>query len=169
MAINDDLRNSLEIIKTNIIDQQTGKGIRLTGRSAASLMVTRSRSVKTGRFVAGASLVSIAYLVTNFAGSGVAPGTFPPFGRDSELFKWVRQRGIVSTDSRGRIQTTEQTTFLIARSINEKGTQIYQNPSLGIDLQRIVADEMPETLAAVGASASEAIIEDFNKQIIKIL
>ena len=166
MALNDSLRNGLERVKTRIIDQQSGLGIRLSGASASSLVVTRSRSVKTGRFTAGASLVSIAYLVTNFAGIGVSPGTFPPFGPGSKLFRWVRARGITTRDDRGRIQTAAQTTFLIARKINAEGTRINRGTSPGIDYNQIVNDELPELLDDVTGDITAGILEDFNKAIL---
>ena len=166
MALNDSLRNALERVKIGIIDQQAAFGIRLTGRSAASLVVTRSRSVRSGRFVAGASLVSIAYLVTNFAGIGVSKGTFPPFGTGSKLFNWVKARGISTTDANGRLMSTEQTTFLIARKINDSGTRINAGTAPGIDFNKIVAEEMPETLDDVARDVTTTILEDFNKAII---
>ena len=167
MAINDTLRQYLERVKIRITDDQSAKGIRLTGLSASSLTVTRSRSVKTGRFTAGASLVSIAYLVTNFAGVGVSAGVFPPFGPNSKLFKWVKARGITTTDQRGRIQTPEQTTFIIARAINEHGTQINRGTAPGIAFQKILRDELPETMEAITEDVTAAILEDFNKAILK--
>ena len=166
MGLNDSLRNSLERVKARIIDEQAARGIRLTGRSASSLTVARSRSVKSGRFVAGASLVSIAYLVTNFTGIGVNPGTFPPFGTGSKLFKWVQSRGISTTDANGRLMTTEQTTFLIARAINADGTRINKGTAPGIDFNKIIADEMAETLDDVAGDVTASILEDFNKAIL---
>lgn len=166
MALNDTLRASLERIKARIIEQQNALGIRLTGRSAASLVVERARSVKTGRFVAGASLVSVAYLVTNFKGIGVKAGTFPPFGTGSKLFNWVKSRGIKTTDKNGRLQTTEQTTFLIARIINAMGTNISRNRTPGIDFEKIINEELPATVDAVASDVTAGILKDFNKAIL---
>ena len=160
------LRQYLERVKTRIIDQQSGYGIRLTGLSANSIIVERARSVKTGRFVGGASLASIDYLLTNFKGIGVRPGVFPPFGTGSALYQWVKKRGISTRDGRGRIQTTEQTTFVIARAIFRRGTRIHQGTARGIEFQNIVSDELPETMDEITGEVTAGIIKDFNKAIL---
>lgn len=166
MAANDILRNYLERVKRRIIDEQSGLGIKLTGESARSLMVERTRSTKTGRFEAGATLSSVNYLVTNFDGVGVNPGVFPPFGKDSELFKWVQKRGIIATTKEGRILTQAQTTFLVARSIYQRGTNINRGAVPGIDFKQITADEMAQTSEELALNFGAEIIEDFNKAIL---
>ena len=165
MALNDDLRNSLERVKIRIIDDQAAKGIRLTGFSANSLEVTRARDVKTGRFNAGASLVSAGYLVTNFEGVGSQPNVPPSSKPGSPVYKWVQQRGLKITVG-GRIQTTAQAAFLIARSLSDQGSRIKRGTAQGIAIDRIVAEEMPETLADVGGTITAGIIEDLNKAIL---
>ena len=167
MAVNDELINYLNRVKVRIIDEQSAAGLRLTGFSANSIQVQRSRSIKSGRFVAGAALGSTAYLVTNFKGIGVKAGVFPPFGKGSSLEKWVRQRGITTTDKDGRIQTAAQTSFLVALSIFKRGTAIRRRSRRGIDYQAILKDELPPTLDEITQDVTADIIGDFNKAILK--
>lgn len=166
MAANDILRNYLERVKRRIIDEQSGLGIKLTGFSARSLMVERTRSSKSGRFEAGATLSSVNYLVTNFDGVGVGPGVFPPFGKESALFEWVKKRGIIATTKEGRILTQAQTTFLVARSIYLRGTDINRGAVPGIDFEQITADELPDTAQDLALLYGSEILEDFNKAIL---
>ena len=166
MAVNDILREYLERVKTQITQEQSALGIRLTGTSAGSLQIERARSTKTGRFVAGATLASVAYLVTNFAGIGVKAGTFPPFGIGSKLHRWVIQRGITTVDNTGRLQTPAQTTFLIARKIGASGSRIARGASPGVDFQSIIRDELPDTMDEITEDVTVGILEDFNKAIL---
>ena len=155
----------LRRVQNRIISEQSNLGIRLTGQSAGSLRVERVRSTKTGRFEAGAVLTSVAYLPTNFKDVGVSPGVFPPFGAGSKLNQWVINRGLTTTDKNGRLQSTEQTSFLVARKIHRAGTEIYSRG--GIDFAGIQADEMPETLDELATFNAAAIIEQWNKAILK--
>lgn len=166
MAKNDILRAYLSRVKDRIIESQANLGIRLTGFSANSIVIVRSRSVKTGRFVAGASLVSVDYLTTNFHGVGVNPGVFPPFGKASKLFNWVNARGFRIIDNDGRIMNSEQTSFLLALNIFRRGTKINRGVSPGIPFDQIIEDELPDTLDAIAKDESFSIIEKFNKAIL---
>lgn len=161
---NDILRGYLLRVKQRLIDEQSTKGIRLTGVSAGSLSVERVRSTKTGRFEAGAILTSIAYFPTNFHKVGVSPGVFPPFGPGSKLETWVIQRGLTTTDKDNRLQTPAQTSFLVARKIYAEGSEYFRRG--GIDFQQIQNDEMPETLDELAQFNAKAIIEQWNKAIL---
>ena len=152
-------------VRTRIKSEQQTGGIRLTGFSASSLQIERARSVKSGRFVAGASLSSVAYLTTNFEGVGVGPGVFPPFGVNSKIFRWTRQRGLTTTDARGRLQTPQQTAFLVAKKIFGEGTRINRGRG-GIPFEKIIKEELPETMTDIAQGAAFSILEDFNKAIL---
>ncbi len=164
MANNDILRTYLERVKTDIINEQRALGIRLTGASAESLTVARTRSGKSGQFEAGAVLTSIKYLPTNFKDIGVRPDVFPPFGEGSKLEQWVRRRGLTATDSDGRQLTTAQITFLVARKIHAQGTEIFK--SGGIDLAAITRDSLPETMSELAIFNASEIRETLNLAIV---
>ena len=164
MANNEILIEYLNRVKDDIINEQRALGIRLTGRSANSLRVERTRSGASGRFEAGASLTSLDYLPTNFKDIGVRPGVFPPFGPGSKLEQWVKRRGLKATDAEGRVLKSTQIAFLVARKIHARGTDIFNRG--GIDVAAITRNSLPETMEELAIFNASEIRDNLNLAII---
>ncbi len=164
MANNEILIKYLDRVKTDIINEQRALGLRLSGTSAESLTVARTRSATSGRFEAGAVLTSIKYLPTNFKGIGVKAGVFPPFQAGSKLEQWVKRRGLTASDNTGRELNSVQIAFLVARKIHAQGTEIFR--SGGVDLAAITRDSLPETMSELAIFNASEIRETLNLAIV---
>lgn len=119
MNISIQLTELLDGIRDAYIKDQSAKGIRSSGKSAASLhnVITPTSG----------SLVGAKYFYQQMFGR--KPGKFPPI---DDILDWIRSKGISPRDSK---TTERQLAFLFARKIAQSGTNIFQRKSEGLDVK----------------------------------
>jgi hypothetical protein len=111
----------LENIKSDLIQDQTKKGITASGKSAASLEV-RTFSDGSGGQLFGSS--SFFYQIF-----GRGPGGFPPI---ENIKQWILDKRITVEGS------INSFAYLIARKISLFGTAIFRGERKGIEFDKIV-------------------------------
>lgn len=151
------IRNFLEAVKRDMIKEQRNKGIPASGRSRDSLTITGSRT-------RGAVLEGVGYWSFLFSGQGTGPGSFPP---PLNMFKWIKQKGIKFIDfATGRFMSDKRAAFLAGQKIKREGTEIFKNPSKGVNIDTIInrhIDKMGEDLAT---DIQQKFIKEIDKVII---
>lgn len=121
MDISQSIGVLLDGVREAYIADQKAKGIRASGKSAASLRIEAKPLSGT---VYGAK-----YFVQQTVGR--KPGKFPPL---DDIISWIRAKRI---EPEGKT-TERQLAFLFARKIAQKGTDIYQGKRQGIDIDEQV-------------------------------
>lgn len=116
------IRKHLENLKEKIIFQMSSKGIDNTGAASASLEVKDNE------------LLGYDYIY--FIDKGRRPGRFPPV---NIIRDWVRSKLGISEE-----RENNSVAFLVGRKIANEGTNIYQNQSRGIELDRLVEETLNE-------------------------
>lgn len=122
------------------VEDQINKGIRASGKSAAS--IKKHPKSNSGK------LTGLHYFHQQMHGR--APGKFPPI---EAIMRWIEIKGIQPRDPKTSIKSLA---FLFARAIARKGTQIFQkkrpplDPGEGInklmlEFSRSVLDKMKKT------------------------
>ena len=144
-----------------MIAEQRGKGIANTGFSADSLRVEQQQRT-SGRFTAEWQLVGVGYWNFLFSGQGRKPGKGAPIRK---ILKWVRQRGIQFRDDRGRFMSFNRTAYLINRKIAMLGTEIFQTPSKGVNLEKIV----DRHISKLSSDVASSIVQEYEKELNKII
>lgn len=132
-------------VRLAYIEDQRGKDIRTTGRSAASF-----RGVTEPE---GGKLLATGYV--HFQKIGRKPGHWPPI---EDILQWIKDKGIQSDIPEKSLA------FLIARKIFRKGTDIFlgKRPALSIeekllearrefchDLGRLTAEELIKQVKSI--------------------
>jgi hypothetical protein len=146
-----------------MIIEQRSKGIANTGFSASSLRVVQSRTTASGRFISNFELVGIGYWNFLFSKKGRKPGKFAPVNK---IMQWVRQRRIQFRNlDTGKFLTTKQTAFLINKGIRDQGTRIFQTPSKGVNIERII----DRHLSNAGDELAKEIVQDYEERLNKII
>jgi len=156
MATSPAIRRFLLAVRDDMIKSQISKGIRLTGKSADSLIIKGSRKL-------GAVLEGIGYWNFLFGGQGRGPGRFPAFDR---MLQWVKDRRLQFRRPSGRFMSAKNTAFLVGRKIKELGTGIFQRPSKGVPLAKILKRHEPKLLDDFSTEIQQRYIKELNKVII---
>lgn len=119
------LSQLLDGVKKAYKQDQIDKGIRASGKSAKSI---RKASKATEGQLTGSK-----YFFEQKHGR--RPGKFPPI---SEILNWIRDKSITPREVGTSIKSLA---FIFARSIAQKGTQIYRGIRKGLDpqIQELVA------------------------------
>lgn len=116
----------------------------------------------TGHYASG-ELANTATYKINFAGSlfevvfnlqdywkYLENGTQPHFPPISAIEKWITVKHIIPTSNNGKVPSTRQLAFLIARGISEKGTKptkvLQQTIDSSDDLINMLIDELYKQL-----------------------
>jgi hypothetical protein len=121
MDISQSIGVLLDGVRESYIADQKVKGIRSSGKSAASLRIE-------AKPLSGA-VYGAKYFVQQTVGR--KPGKFPPL---DDIVDWIRAKRIKPEG-----KTTErQLAFLFARKIAQKGTDIFQGKRQGIDIDEQV-------------------------------
>lgn len=117
------LQRFLQGVKEAYIQDQEQKGMRVTGKSAASLQIVETKD--------GGELIGVGYWVQQYFGR--KPGSFPPI---VSIQKWIVARGIKPFNPKTSLRSLA---FLFARAIANAGTLIWQKKKKGIDIK----DKLP--------------------------
>ncbi len=119
MNISIQLTELLDGIRDAYIKDQSAKGIKASGKSAASLhnIITPTSG----------SLVGAKYFYQQMFGR--KPGKFPPI---DEILNWIREKRITPRDAK---TSERQLAFLFARKIAQSGTNIFQKKSEGLEVR----------------------------------
>jgi hypothetical protein len=113
-------------IRADIVKDQYLKGIRASGKSAASMDIFTNPE--------GGKLVGSAYIRQQIFGR--EPGKFPPV---ADILDWVKRK------ARQLVNITQESlAFLIARKIARRGTDIYQRKRQGLAFDEIIATNQEE-------------------------
>ena len=171
MAVNDTIKEFLNNVKNDIINEQKNKSFYLTGVSARSLRIVQTRA-RSGQFGTGYTLTAQPYLLTNFEGIGAKTKSFPAYKKGSKLFKWVTQRkpNFLRRNRKGQFtgkMKPAAISFLIARSIKEKGTKVYQGTRAGIDLQEIINNNTTELTEGLAQDLAFEVTKNLNQAILR--
>ena len=155
MATSPAIRNFLLAVSGDMIKSQIAQGIRLTGKSAGSLIIKGSRKL-------GAVLQGIGYWNFLFQGSGRGPGKT----RFDRILQWVKDRRLQFRRPSGRFMSLKSTAFLTWRKITREGTGIFQTPSKGVPIAQIIKKHEPKLLDEFSTEIQQRYIRDLNKVII---
>jgi len=122
----------LRNLETAIIKEINDKGLNSSGETASSFEIINGNELTANE--------SFYYLV-----NGRGPGKFPP---PPNIQAWVRQKLNLPDEE------VNSVSFLIGRKISQRGTNIYNDKSLGVDLDSLInemtealTDELPEIAA----------------------
>jgi len=138
MDISQSIGVLLDGVRESYIKDQKDKGIRSSGKSAASLRIEAKEMSGT---VYGAK-----YFVQQTVGR--KPGKFPPI---DSILDWIRAKRISPRDPK---TTERQLAFLFARKIAKSGTDIYQGKRQGIDVEEAIKKLNEEFLKEVTKNLS---------------
>jgi hypothetical protein len=130
----------LKRISDAYIKDQQGKGIRASGRSAASL-----REVTEP---AGGRLFGKGYF--HFQKVGRRPGKFPPI---DAILNWIEEKGITPDISKKSLA------FLIARKIARLGTDIFRGRRRGLNVEDEILEARKELAATIGKIKKDELIQ----------
>lgn len=136
----------LQRISDAYVRDQDRKGIRASGRSAASL-----RSVTEP---GGGKLFGKGYI--HFQKVGRRPGRFPP---EENIRNWILEKGIIP--ERG---TLEQLIYLFRRKIARSGTDIFQRKRPGLNVEDEILEARKELVAEIARITKERILEKIKQQ-----
>ena len=88
------------------------------------------------------------YFQTLVKGQGRKPGRGAPV---QEIRAWVRRKRIqFRSFVTGRFLTLSQTSFLVNKGLRERGSQVYRNKRVGIDLARATNDALDKSIGKFG-------------------
>lgn len=114
---------TLERIQDRIKDRMKEMGINATGSASQSLRIK------------GNELLGNDYIY--FLDKGRKPGIFPPV---ENIQEWVRQKlGVEEKEVNG-------VAYVIGRKIANEGTEIFKDTSKGLQLDKIIAEEIDEMM-----------------------
>ena len=147
---NDIIAESLEVIKERIQGELNSLNIDYTGQLSQSLEVKNT--------AIGAVLMGDEYLPTSYDNVGRGPGRGPFINPD-----WVRSKGIVPRDLRGRFISFESFAILVSRKIAREGTDRHTGKRPGVDIETIIEEEKPEMLRRVSKSFVKRYAENIKK------
>lgn len=115
----------LEVVRRGVIQDQDAKGIRSSGKSAASLGIQEISK--------GGQLVGDDYFQQQITGR--RPGKFPPI---KPILDWIEEKGISPEGI-----SKKSLAFLIARKIAKKGTDIYSGLRPGLSVAEVAETYEP--------------------------
>ena len=138
-------------VARDMIQEQASQGIRNTGRSAKSVKIFETR------------IEAVGYWNFLFSGQGTPPGKFPNFGR---ILKWVKKRGLRFRRDSGKLMSEESTAFMVGNKIRREGTDIFQKPQEGVNLDKILERHQDQLTDELGTELQQKYIQDLNKVII---
>lgn len=136
----------LQRISDAYVRDQDRKGIRASGRSAASL-----RSVTEP---GGGKLFGKGYI--HFQKVGRRPGRFPPL---DAILNWIEDKGIKPQDI-----SVKSLAYLIARKIARSGTDIFQRKRPGLNVEDEILEARKELVAEIARITKERILEKIKQQ-----
>lgn len=135
----------LQTIRKGLIDDQSGKGIRTTGKSAASLTIQDLKK--------GGQLVGDDYFQQQITGR--RPGKFPPL---KPIEKWIEDKGLTLKGI-----TKKGLAYVIARKIAKKGTDIFMKKRDGLGVRELVEANEPSLLESFVKAGKIAIMSAIAK------
>ena len=129
----------------------------------ADLLERYKQSLKDNNHIASGNLYNTATYKTNINGSWfeltfvldetwryLENGTKPHFPPLEAIEKWITIKHIIPTTDNGRVPTTRQLAFLIARGISKNGTKptklLQQTIDGADDLINLIVDEITKQL-----------------------
>ena len=124
----------LDEVKKAYIEDQEGKGIRASGKSAKSL---KKHPKPTSGTLTGAK-----YFFQQRHGR--RPGKFPSV---TDILNWIKVKGITPRDSGTSIKSLA---FLLARKIAERGTDVYLGKRPGLNPDAKVEASVTAMGVAIG-------------------
>lgn len=130
----------LKRISDAYVRDQDAKGIRASGRSAASL--------RTVTEPAGGRLFGKGYF--HFQKVGRRPGRFPPI---DAILNWIHEKGISSDIPEKSLA------FLIARKIARAGTQIFQGRRPALNVQDDILEARKELVKEIAEIKKGELIQ----------
>jgi hypothetical protein len=135
----------LKRISDAYVKDQQGKGIRASGRSAASLKEVTEPT--------GGRLFGKAYF--HFQKVGRRPGKFPPI---NAILTWIEEKGITPADI-----SKKSLAFLIARKIARLGTDIFRGRRRGLNVEEEILEARKELAATIGKIKKDELIQKLNE------
>ena len=147
-----------EKFSASIISQQESKGLVASGRSLNHEIKENDDNIEL--IIAGYyQFLSKPGLLVEATG-GRPPGGWPPPGIIAD---WIGAKNIPLGEL-----SLNQLTFLIGRKIAERGTAIYNDNSLGIDMDEAANEGLAEMVGAIGLDSAvktaQAIAAPFENQ-----
>lgn len=130
----------LKRISDAYVNDQIGKGIFASGRSASSLKEVTEPT--------GGKLFGRAYF--HFQKFGRRPGKFPPI---DAILNWIKDKGIRSDIPEKSLA------YLIARKIARLGTDIFRGRRRGLNVEDEILEARKELAVNIGQIAKEQLIE----------
>lgn len=130
----------LKRISDAYIRDQDRKGIRASGRSAASLREVTEPT--------GGKLFGKGYF--HFQKVGRRPGGFPPI---DAILNWIEDKGIQSDISKKSLA------FLIARKIARSGTDIFRGKRHGLNVEDEILEARKELVKAIAQIKKNELLE----------
>ena len=129
----------------------------------ADLLERYKQSLKDNNHIASGNLYNTATYKTNINGSWfeltfvldeawryIENGTKPHFPPIEAIERWITVKHIIPTTNSGRVPTTRQLAFLIARGISKNGTKptklLQQTIDGADDLINLIVDEITKQL-----------------------
>jgi hypothetical protein len=134
----------LKRISDAYVRDQQGKGIRASGRSAASLKEVTEPT--------GGKLFGKGYF--HFQKVGRRPGKFPPI---DAILQWIKDKGIQSDIPEKSLA------YLIGRKIAKSGTDIFLGRRRGLDVQDEILEARKELAATIGKIKKDELIQKLNE------
>ena len=119
MAASQSIETLLNGVREAYISDQAAKGIKASGKSAASLRIEVTENQGT--------LYGQSYFYQQKHGR--RPGKFPPI---DDILDWIREKRITPKDSK---TTERQLAFLFARKIAQRGTDIFEGKRPALEVQ----------------------------------
>lgn len=129
-------KKALERLRDDIRTAIASKGLDSSGAAFDSLEVT------------GNQLLGADYLY--YLDKGRGPGKFPP---PANIVEWVRSKlGLEGREAK-------QVAYLIGKKISEKGTEIFQDRSKGINLDALINDMLDDLEQEVADEAKVEVLK----------
>ena len=135
-----------EIIE-RIKNKFSSKGLDSSGKASQSLNgITTDKNI---------IIIGLSYIY--FLWKGRQPGKQPP---PENMLSYVENKPIVNTELKPR-----SIAYLIGRKIGREGTEIYKNPSKGLQLEEEIEFGIEEINKVVTEKNNEIVIKAFNKNV----
>lgn len=138
------MKKYAEVFSASIIAQQESKGLVASGRSLNHEIKETPDNIEL--IIAGyyQFLAKPGLLIESTGGR--PPGGFPPPGI---IAQWIGAKNIPLGD-----MSINQLTFLIGRKIAERGTAIYNDNNLGIDMDEAANEGLAEMVNTIGLDSA---------------
>ena len=142
----------LEGIAEDLREAITRQGLTSTGKARASIKIRNNRNI-----------IAVGYISTLFRTVGRKPGKRPPIANIEEYVKAKPLRW--SSDS-GVPFTSLQMAFMIAKTIEKRGTRIYRDHRRGIQIQRIIQNNNNIHMPRIARELKNTYVKEFNLTIV---